>query len=115
MPEEQQIAGLVEVLEENDQLDEKMAPMLAAWSTGDVERLAAIMNEEWRRRPRLPPDACSPTATQLGRTGSRSGWRGPAPCSSRSAPATSPAADSVQAALQARGIRSQRVPHVEAN
>ena len=39
--------------EENDQLDEKLAPMLAAWSSGDVERLAALMDEKATTTPRF--------------------------------------------------------------
>lgn len=113
MPEEQQISGLIETLEENDQLDEKMAPMLAAWSSGDVERLASIMEEgdddpafhrmiftdrnlTWAQRiqERLAQPGTVFVAVGAGHLA------GP---------------DSVQAALQARGIRSERVPHVEAN
>jgi len=46
MPEAMQIAQLAETLAQNDEIAGKLAPMLAAWSTGDVERLGALMNEE---------------------------------------------------------------------
>jgi uncharacterized protein YbaP (TraB family) len=74
MPEAMQIEQLAETLRENDEIATKLAPMLAAWSAGDVERLAALM-----------------TATPIGRAGSRRGWRSPAPSSSPSAQAISPA------------------------
>jgi len=46
MPETMQIAQLAETLEQNDAIAGKLAPMLAAWSAGDVERLGALLNEE---------------------------------------------------------------------
>jgi uncharacterized protein YbaP (TraB family) len=46
MPEAQQLAQLRETLAQNDQMAAKLAPMLAAWSTGDVPRLARLMNED---------------------------------------------------------------------
>ena len=45
LPEEQQLAQLRQTIELLDQLDEGMAPMLAAWSTGNVERLVELMEE----------------------------------------------------------------------
>jgi uncharacterized protein YbaP (TraB family) len=46
MPEALQIEQLRETLEKNDEIASKLAPMLAAWSTGDVERLGRLMNED---------------------------------------------------------------------
>ena len=45
LPEEQQLAQLRQTIELLDQLDEGMAPMLAAWSTGNVEQLVELMKE----------------------------------------------------------------------
>jgi len=46
MPEALQIDQLQETLKENDEIAAKLAPMLAAWSTGDVDRLASLMEED---------------------------------------------------------------------
>jgi uncharacterized protein YbaP (TraB family) len=43
MPEEQQLAQLRESLDNLDGLHETLAPMLGAWSTGDVDGLVTIM------------------------------------------------------------------------
>ena len=45
LPEEQQLAQLRQTIDLLDQLDEGMAPMLAAWSTGNVEQLVELMKE----------------------------------------------------------------------
>ena len=46
IPEEDQIKGLREALDDTDELRRKLAPMLEAWSSGDAERLATLMNED---------------------------------------------------------------------
>src|ERR1051325_706096 len=46
MPEPMQLELLDQTLKENDEIAGKLAPMLAAWSAGDVERLAALSNED---------------------------------------------------------------------
>lgn len=51
MPEAQQLAQLRETLAQNDQISTKLAPMLAAWSRGDVTRLARLMNEDEHDTP----------------------------------------------------------------
>lgn len=43
MPEAQQLAQLRSTLESLDEMDDSLAPMLDAWSRGDVEGLAAIV------------------------------------------------------------------------
>ena len=43
LPEEQQLAQLRQTIELLDQLDEGMAPMLAAWSTGNVDNLVDLI------------------------------------------------------------------------
>ena len=45
VPEAQQVAQLQQVLESIDEVDDMMGPMLAAWSTGNVEQLVNIMKE----------------------------------------------------------------------
>jgi uncharacterized protein len=51
MPEAQQLAQLRETLTQNDQLPIKLAPMLAAWSRGDVTRLARLMDADEHDSP----------------------------------------------------------------
>ena len=46
IPEEDQLKGLREALDDASEMPRKLAPMLEAWSRGDVERLAAILNED---------------------------------------------------------------------
>ena len=55
-----------ETLAQNDELDEKLAPMLAAWSRGDVERLAALMDENERRPTERCTDAVHRPQRDLG-------------------------------------------------
>ena len=45
LPEEQQLAQLRQTIDALDEMDEMMAPMLDAWSTGNVERLVELMKE----------------------------------------------------------------------
>ena len=113
MPEPMQLAQLTETLAENDEIDEKMAPMLAAWSAGDVERLGALIedietdteralhqllftarNARWANwiEQRLARPGAVFLAVGAGHLAGR---------------------DSVQAVLAQRGIRTERVPHVE--
>jgi len=113
MPEEQQISGLVEMLEENDQMDEKLAPMLAAWSSGDVERLAALMEEgddDPAFHRMIFTDRNNRWATRIQERLARPGTVFIAVGAGHLA-----GPDSVQAALRTRGVHSERVPHVEAN
>lgn len=53
MTEEQQIAQLTQTIEQLDQMDEEMAPMLAAWSAGDVDGLVASMHSSMAQSPEL--------------------------------------------------------------
>ena len=64
--------------------------MLGTWVSGDVDGIAGASMPSWRSTPE-PTDACSPTAMRAGRTGSTNAWTSPERCSSRSAPAISPA------------------------
>jgi uncharacterized protein YbaP (TraB family) len=51
MPEAQQLAQLRETLAQNDELPSKLAPMLAAWSRGDVDRLARLVDADEHDSP----------------------------------------------------------------
>ena len=46
MSEEQQMAQLGQTIDKLDEMDEAMAPLLAAWSTGDVEKLVELMKQD---------------------------------------------------------------------
>src|SRR5690349_21271829 len=113
MPEEQQMSGLIDTLRESDELDEKLAPMLAAWSSGDVEALGALM-EEGEDDPAFHRMIFTDrNATWAGRIQERLAQPGTVFVAVGAGHLAGP--DSVQAVLQARGIRAERVPHVEAN
>ena len=113
LSEEDQLTGLRAALDDLEQLSRQLAPMLEAWSSGDVDRLSAIMNEgladdrtlydalftnrnarwaEWIAERMARPGIVF-MAVGAGHLGGR---------------------DSVQDALAGRGIRAERVPHVEA-
>jgi uncharacterized protein YbaP (TraB family) len=115
MPEAQQLAQLNETLEQADELPAKLAPMLAAWSSGDVERLAALLNEDETEQDRglhrlLFTERNANWARWIQERMARPGtvflavgaghFTGP---------------DSVLAALAAHGLTATRVPHVEAH
>jgi uncharacterized protein YbaP (TraB family) len=114
MPEAQQLTQLAQTLEEDDQLSGKLAPMLAAWSTGDVERLAALLNENSHEDPALHrmllTDRNANWARWIRDRMARPGTVFVAVGAGHLA-----GDDSVQAALQAQGISAARVPHVAAN
>lgn len=112
MPEEQQLAHLRQTLDSIDELDDMLAPMLAAWSTGNVDELVTIMNAMTAQDPALY------RMLFTDRNARWAGWiqdRLSRPGTVFVAVGAGHLAgnDSVQAALQARGIASARVPHVE--
>lgn len=114
MPEAQQIAGLIETIEKNDELDEKLAPMLAAWSSGDSERLGALVNESGTEDPALHRLLFTERNAQW------ASWiqlrlRRPGTVFVAVGAGHLAGDDSVQAQLRARGIAAERVPHAEAN
>jgi uncharacterized protein len=53
MADEQQIAMLRQALDTLDDMGEQLTPMLAAWSTGDVDSLVAMMNRTLTESPEL--------------------------------------------------------------
>lgn len=113
MPEEQQMAHLRQALDNLDQLDDMLAPMLAAWSTGNVDELKAILTRTMVSDPALYrmlfADRNARWATWIQERMARPGTVFVAVGGGHLA-----GDDSVQAALQARGIGAERVPHVEA-
>jgi len=114
LPYAQQIAQLIDTIEHNDALDEELAPMLAAWSAGDVDRLVALIDagrEQDRALHRL---------LFAGRNANWASWiqlrlRRPGTVFLAVGAGHLAGNDSVQAQLSRRGIRSERVPHAEAN
>ena len=114
MPEAQQLAQLRETLAQNDDLPSKLAPMLAAWSSGDVTRLARLLDDDERgsridRRlhAMLFTDRNAAWATwirnRLARPGTVFIAVGAGHLAGR---------ESVIADLHAQGIEATRVPHV---
>ena len=113
VPDAQQVSWLVQTLESNDELDEALAPMLAAWSAGEVDRLVALMNESSDHDPALH------RLLFTNRNAAWASWiqarlRRPGTVFLAVGAGHLAGNDSVQAALQARGVRAERVPHVEA-
>lgn len=53
MPEAQQISFLRQAVESVDTIDKRMAPMLAAWSSGDTDGLVNVMNKTLEDDPAL--------------------------------------------------------------
>jgi uncharacterized protein YbaP (TraB family) len=115
MPEALQIEQLTDTLEKNDEIAAKLAPMLAAWSAGDVERVAELLNED--------QDEQDPALRRLIFTDRNAAWarwvqeRMARPGTVFMAVGAGHLAgdDSVQAVLARNGVRAERVPHVEAN
>lgn len=112
MPEAVQIEQLSETLEKNDEIAALLAPMLAAWSSGDVERLAALMDEDTETER----DRALHRLLFTDRNAAWAGWiqeRLARPGTVFVAVGAGHLAgdDSVQAALRARGIRAARVTH----
>jgi uncharacterized protein YbaP (TraB family) len=114
MPEAQQLAQLRETLAQNDELPSKLAPMLAAWSSGDVRRLARLLDDDERdsridRRlhAMLFTDRNAAWATwirnRLARPGTVFIAVGAGHLAGR---------ESVIADLHAQGIEATRVPHL---
>ena len=109
MPEDQQIAQLRQTIDSVVEMPALLGRMLTAWSTGDVEGLGACCGKAWTRIRRCT--ACSsPSATRPGRAGSRSGWRAPAPSSSRSARAIWRAATASRPRSRRGGFRRSACP-----
>jgi uncharacterized protein len=114
MPEPLQIAALTDTVEEVGEIGNKLGPMLQAWSTGNVEGLAALTDEVEDENDRavhrmLFTDRNAAWAAWIQQRLARPGIVFIAVGAGHLA-----GNDSVQAALRARGIQSARVPHVAA-
>jgi uncharacterized protein YbaP (TraB family) len=112
MPEEQQLAQLREALDNLDTLAEKLAPMLAAWSSGDVEGLRRIVDQQGEA------DTALHRLLFTDRNATWAGWiqqrlARPGAVFMAVGAGHLAGADSVQTQLQARGIRAERVPHLD--
>lgn len=113
LSEEDQLRTLRAALDDLEQLSRQLAPMLEAWSTGDVERLSAMLTDG------LAEDRTLYDALFTHRNARWAEW-----IAGRMArPGTVFMAvgaghlggpNSVQDALQGRGIHAERVPHAEA-
>ncbi|MGZ8350610.1 MAG: TraB/GumN family protein [Allosphingosinicella sp.] len=113
MPDAQQLAYLREALDNFAEMRAKLTPMLAAWSTGDVERLQEIVADEGDRDPGLYRILFTDRNTNwAGWIQERLARPGTVFLAVGAAHLAGP--DSVQAALRTRGIGTERVPHVEA-
>lgn len=113
MPEAQQIAQLNEAVENFDQLDEELTPMLAAWSTGNVDELVRILSTQSDNDPELH------RLLFTERNATWAGWiqeRMARPGTVFLAVGAGHLAggDSVQAVLATRGLHAERVPHTPA-
>ena len=113
MPDAQQLALLRETLDNLDGLGAVLAPMLAAWSSGDVEGLQRIVDSQGEQ------DAALHRMLFTDRNATWAGWiqqRLARPGTVFVAVGAGHLAgtDSVQAALRSRGLRARRVPHHEA-
>ncbi len=116
MPQEVQLRQLRQTLDQLHRVEAIMGPMVAAWSAGDLERLAAITDEEEGE------DAESRALHQMLFTNRNNAWatwiqrRLEQPGTVFIAVGAGHLAgpDSVQAALRARGVETARVPHVAA-
>jgi uncharacterized protein YbaP (TraB family) len=112
MPESQQLVQLRETLAHDREVATKLAPMLAAWSSGDVDRLAALMDEDEEEQDRA--------LHQMLFTNRNANWahwiqqRMARPGTVFIAVGAGHLAgrDSVQAQLRTLGLNATRVPHV---
>jgi uncharacterized protein YbaP (TraB family) len=113
LPEAQQLSQLKETVETLDQIDDELAPMLAAWSRGDVDGLVTIMNRS---------EGDDPALHRMLFTDRNTTWAGwirermtrPGTVFIAVGAGHLAGADSVQTVLARDGVRAERVPHVEA-
>ena len=111
MPEPQQIEWLADTLAHSGEIAGKLAPMLAAWSSGDVERLVALLNEDEDDDPALHRLLFTDrNATWAGWIQERMSRPGTVFIAVGAGHLAGP--DGVQSMLRARGLNAARVPHV---
>jgi len=112
MPDEQQIAQLREALNDLDAMSRMLAPMLAAWSTGDVDGLQRIVDSQGDE------DANLHRLLYTNRNATWAGWiqerlARPGIVFLAVGAGHLAGSDSVQAVLRSHGVNAQRVPHAE--
>jgi uncharacterized protein YbaP (TraB family) len=114
MPEAQQLAELRDALDELDTMAAQLTPMLAAWSTGDVDGLQRIVDAQGDDDPDLHrllfTDRNAAWARWIQQRLARPGTVFIAVGAGHLA-----GADSVRADLQALGLRVERVRHAAAS
>ena len=113
MPEEQQLRFVRQALDEFDTIRTVMQPMLAAWSEGDVEGMQRILEQSSEQ------DAALMRFLITDRNRTWAGWiqermARPGTVFLAVGAAHLTGIESVQRLLQTRGLRAERVPHVEA-
>lgn len=112
MPVDQQLGMLRQALDNVDQIGEQLQPMLGAWSTGDVDGLAATITGTLTESPEL---------YRMMFTDRNAAWtqwiqeRMARPGTVFMAVGAGHLAgdDGVPALLRARGLAAERVPHIE--
>ena len=114
MPEAQQLAQLRQTIDQYEEIDDQLAPVLAAWSTGDIERMADILNQSSREDPALHQLVfTNRNATWARWIRERMAQPGTVFVAVGGGHLAGP--DSVQAVLATQGLRAERVPHSEGN
>jgi uncharacterized protein YbaP (TraB family) len=110
MPEAQQLAQLATTIENIDKIGETLTPMLAAWSSGNVEELVTMMNASSAQDPALHrmmfTDRNAAWASWIRERMARPGTVFLAVGAGHLA-----GGDSVQSLLEAEGVRAERVPN----
>jgi uncharacterized protein YbaP (TraB family) len=114
MPEAQQLAQLRETLAQNDELPGRLAPMLAAWSRGDVARLARLMDADEHDSPidRALHNMLFTNRNAVWAAWIRNRLARPGTVFLAVGAGHLAGRDSVIADLRAQGIQVTRVPHV---
>jgi uncharacterized protein YbaP (TraB family) len=114
MPEAQQLAQLRQTIEQYEEIDDQLAPVLSAWSTGDIEGMAAILHQSSREDPALHQLIfTNRNATWARWIRERMARPGTVFIAVGGGHLAGP--DSVQAVLATHGLQAERVPHVEGN
>lgn len=113
MPEAQQVAMLAQALDSHEELGAQLAPMLDAWSTGNVDALVAILNAQSREDPALH-EMLFTRRNQAWADWIRERMARPGTVFLAVGAGHLAGPGSVQAALAAEGLQTERVPHVEA-
>ena len=112
IPEDLQLVMLRATLVELPRLSQILGPALAAWSSGDVERLEAVLNDPTSDDPRLRRIFLG-QRNQTWAQWIRERMARPGTVFIAVGAGHLAGRDSVQAVLAEAGLRAERVPHVE--